>query len=73
MAMKTFNVDEAAYKKFSSFCKENGINMSKQVETFMRWVVEDEPQAKEEFLKRLDKIRKGNFLQVNDFASRYGL
>ena len=71
--MKTFNVDEAAYKKFSSFCKENGINMSKQVETFMRWVVEDEPQAKEEFLKRLDKIRKGNFLQVNDFASRYGL
>ncbi|MFH0927301.1 MAG: hypothetical protein V1822_01855 [Candidatus Micrarchaeota archaeon] len=73
MAMKTFNVDEAAYKKFSSFCKEHGINMSRQVETFMRWVVEDEPQAKEEYLKKLDKIRKGNFLRIDDFAARYGL
>lgn len=73
MAMKTFNVDEATYFEFSSFCKQNGINMSKQIETFMRWVVEEEPEAKKEYLEKLDKIRKGKFVQIKDFASRYGL
>jgi antitoxin component of RelBE/YafQ-DinJ toxin-antitoxin module len=73
MSMKTFNVDEEVYSEFSSFCKEHGINMSKQVETFMKWVVAEEPKAKKEYLKKLDRIRKENFLQVDDFASRYGL
>jgi hypothetical protein len=73
MVLKTFSVDQGAYLKFSLFCKENGINMSKQIETFMRWVVEDEPKAKEEYLKKLQKIKNGSFLQVNDFAKHYGL
>ena len=32
MVLKTFNVQEVVYGKFSHFCKEHGISMSKQVE-----------------------------------------
>ena len=73
MVLKTFNVQEEVYGKFSSFCKQNGINMSKQVEIFMESVVEEDPDAKAEYLERLNKIRKGKFIRVNNFAERYGL
>ena len=35
MALKTFNIDEETYKKYSAHCRENGISMSKQVEKFI--------------------------------------
>lgn len=73
MALKTFNIDEFIYGKFSKFCKENGISMSKQVEFFMRAQIEDEPEVREEYLKKLEKIRKGKFIPVTNFAQRYGL
>ena len=40
MALKTFNVDDEVYKKFSKHCKEKGISMSKQVENFIRKEIE---------------------------------
>ncbi len=40
---------------------------------YMCYSLKEEPKAKEEYIKKLDKIRKGNFLQVNDFVSSYGL
>ena len=46
MVLKTFNVEEETYNKFSSFCKGNGISMSRQIDFFMRSVVEEEPEAK---------------------------
>jgi len=73
MALKTFNVSQDIYLKFSSFCKESGISMSKQVETFMASQVEEEPRARAEYLRRLDSLRKGKFIPVKSFASRYGL
>jgi len=73
MVMKTFSVGEEAYSKFSSFCKEHGINMSKQVELFMESMVEQEPEAKKEYLEKLNRIRNGNFVKVSNFAERYGL
>ncbi len=73
MAMKTFNVGEEVYSKFSKFCKENGINMSRQIEMFMESMVEQEPEAKREYLEKLDKIRNGKFIKINNFAERYGL
>ena len=73
MVLKTFNVEEQVYKKFSDFCKGNGISMSKQVEIFMKSMVEDEPEAKQEYLDKLERIRKGNFIRVNSFAERYGV
>lgn len=73
MALKTFNVQEETYDKFSGFCKEHGISMSKQVEIFMQSMVEEEPEAKREYLKKLERIRRGKFVHVKSFAERYGL
>ncbi|PLW79670.1 hypothetical protein C0585_06775 [Candidatus Woesearchaeota archaeon] len=73
MSIKSFNVDEDTYGKFSSYCKENGISMSKQVETFMKSMIEEDPQVKQEYLEKLERIRKGKFVKVNNFAERYGL
>ncbi|HIH19545.1 TPA: hypothetical protein HA225_06275 [Candidatus Micrarchaeota archaeon] len=73
MAIKSFNIDQDVYARFSGFCKENGISMSKQVEIFMSSQVEEEPTARAEYLRKLDRLRKGKFISVNSFASRYGL
>ena len=35
MALKTFNLNEETYKKYSNHCKKQGISMSKQVEKFI--------------------------------------
>ncbi|RLE44008.1 hypothetical protein DRJ19_01455 [Candidatus Woesearchaeota archaeon] len=73
MVLKTFNVNEEVYNKFSRFCKEHGISMSKQIELFMKSMVEEEPEAKKEYLEKLERIRKGKFLQIKSLAERYGL
>jgi hypothetical protein len=36
MALKTFNIDAHAYKKFSEHCKKEGISMSKKIENFIK-------------------------------------
>ncbi|MCX6665079.1 MAG: hypothetical protein NT038_03315 [Euryarchaeota archaeon] len=73
MVLKTFNVQEETYLKFSRFCKEHGISMSKQIELFMHAVMAEEPKAKKEYLEKLDKIRKGKFIPIENFTERYGL
>jgi hypothetical protein len=73
MAIKTFNVEAAVYKKFSDLCKENGMSMSKQIEFFMKSMTEDDPEAKQKYLLKLERIRKGRFIRVDNFADRYGL
>jgi hypothetical protein len=47
--------------------------MSKQIELFMESVIEEDPEAKKKYLEKLDRIRKGRFIRVNNFAQRYGL
>ena len=50
--------------------------MSKQIEFFMKSVIEEEPKAKEEYLKKLDRIRKQRDIQIgslDNFKQRYGL
>jgi hypothetical protein len=73
MVLKTFNVEEIIYKRFSDFCKGHGVSMSKQIELFMESVIEEDPEAKKKYLEKLDRIRKGRFIRVNNFAQRYGL
>jgi len=73
MVLKTFNVQKETYEVFSRFCKEHGISMSKQIELFMRSIIEEEPEAKKEYLKKLERIRKGKFIDVKNFDDRYGL
>ncbi len=72
MVLKTFNVDEETYNKFSALCKSHGMSMSKQIQMFMESVVSQDPKAKQEYLEKLDEIRKGKFIRVNDFSERYG-
>ncbi|MEK6867845.1 MAG: hypothetical protein AABX98_03420, partial [Nanoarchaeota archaeon] len=66
MALKTFSVEEAVYKKFSEFCKGHGVSMSKQVELFMQSIVEEDPKAKQEYLEKLERIRNGRFIRVSN-------
>jgi len=72
MALKTFNVDEVVYKKFSLACKENGMSMSKQVEFFMRSMIGEE-KVKASYIRKLEKLRKGPFVRVDNFSDFYGL
>jgi hypothetical protein len=71
MVLKTFNLNEEAYKKFSDFCRENGISMSEQIEIFIEAQMAEEPKVREEYLRKLDIIRKGKFVKVDDFKKRY--
>ena len=73
MVLKTFNLDDETYRKFSEYCRENGISMSKQVDLFIKAQLEEEPKVREEYLKKLERIRKGKFIRVDNFAKRYGL
>ncbi|MEM2138616.1 MAG: hypothetical protein QXM96_00500 [Candidatus Woesearchaeota archaeon] len=76
MVLKTFNIDETIYKKFSDLCKNNGMSMSKQIEFFMRSIVEEEPEAKKEYLEKLSKIRKQPNIEIGtikEFRDRYFL
>jgi len=66
MAIKSFNVEEQVYRKFSEFCKANGISMSKQIEFFMRSQLEEKKRVRGEYLKKLDAIRKGKFISVKN-------
>jgi len=65
MVLKTFNLEENVYKKFSDFCKANGISMSKQINMFINAQVTEEPKVREEYLIKLDLIRKGRFIKYN--------
>ncbi len=74
MPLKTFNVEEDAYERYSEFCKENGISMSNQINTFIKAQIETEPKIREEYLRKLDIIRKGKFIKIGtykDFEKRY--
>ena len=74
MVLKTFNLDDETYRMFSEFCKEHGISMSKQINIFIKAQIEEEPKIREKYLKKLDSIRKGRFINVGkfeDFKKRY--
>ena len=59
MVLKTFNLDEETYRKFSEFCRENGISMSKQINLFMSYSFIISKQLNKIFSKisRKDKIQ----------------
>ena len=65
MVLKTFNIEDETYSKFSKFCKENGLSMSKQIDIFIKSQLEEEPKVREEYLKKLDRIRKGKFIKAD--------
>jgi len=73
MALKTFNINPQVYKKFSDFCKSNGLSMSKQINIFIEAQMEEKPKVRREYLKKLEAISKGRFIKVSNFSKRYEL
>lgn len=73
MVIKTFNVEENIYEKFLQFCRDNGISMSKQIEMFMKSRVEEKEEIREEYLQKLEEIRKGKFIRVDNFSEKYDI
>jgi antitoxin component of RelBE/YafQ-DinJ toxin-antitoxin module len=74
MVIKTFNLEEDVYKQFADFCKAHGLSMSKQINIFIKSQIETEPKVREEYLQRLESIRKGRFIKVGsieNFKKRY--
>ena len=74
MVLKTFSVQEKVFDKFSRFCKERGMNMSKQIEIFMESIAEEEPETKKEYLEKLEKIRQQKSIHIgnlSNFKKRY--
>lgn len=41
MTLKTFNLDDKAYKAFAEYCKKEGISMSRKVDNFIRAELEN--------------------------------
>ena len=64
MVLKTFNLEDETYRKFSEFCKENGLSMSKQVDIFIKAQIEESLEVREEYLRKLEAIRRGRFIKV---------
>ena len=73
MVIKSFNVDAHTYAKFSEYCKEFGLSMSKQINLFMASQIEEEPMLRKEYIEKMERISKGRFIRVDDFEKRYGL
>ncbi len=76
MVLKTFNLEKGTYDKFSNYCKDCGISMSKQINTFIQSIIEEEPQAKQEYLAKLEMLRKQRSIYIgglNDFNKKYGI
>ena len=68
MAIKTFNIDKEVHKRFSGYCKEHGMSRSKQVELFMRCQVAKDDDERNTCLNKLEKLRKGGHVKIEDFA-----
>ena len=72
MVIKTFNVSEETYHKFANYCKGIGLSMSKQIDNFMKSQIEEDPIARQEYLDKLESIRKGKFIQMKgSLMNRY--
>ena len=73
MVLKTFNVEQESYRRFSEFCRDNGMSMSRQIDFFMKSMSAEEPSVRKEYQEKLNRIRNGRFIKVDDFAKRYRL
>jgi hypothetical protein len=73
MSVKSFSISDDIYEKYSSECKRLGLNMSKQIENFMKFQLEEEFVVREEYTKKIRKIRKEKFIPVEDFDKQFDI
>ena len=73
MSVKSFSISDDVYEKYSSECKRLGLNMSKQIENFMKFQLEKEFVVREEYIDRMNKIRMEHFKPVPDFDKHFDI
>ena len=71
MSIKSFSISDNVYEKYSSECKRLGLNMSKEIENFMKFQLEEEFTVREEYIEKIDKLRKERFRPVPDFDRHF--
>ena len=71
MSVKSFSISDDVYEKYSSECKRLGLNMSKQIENFMKFQLEEEFAVREEYIYKIEKLRKEKFRPVSDFDKEF--
>ncbi|ADN36316.1 conserved hypothetical protein [Methanolacinia petrolearia DSM 11571] len=71
MSVKSFSISDDVYEKYSSECKRLGLNMSKQIENFMKFQLDEEFAVREEYIYKIDKLRKERFRPVSDFDKEF--
>jgi hypothetical protein len=79
MVLKTFNLEEETYKKFSKYCKEKGISMSKQVDLFIKAqleIIKNEEKRLDEEKKKLarrgeKRVIKRPVINMEGFIERH--
>lgn len=64
MALKTFNIEEEIYKKFSAYCRKEGISMSRRIENFLRGELE-KIGSKGRVGRNIAKIVEKKVLELN--------
>ena len=52
----TFSVDKKGYDRFADICRKNKINMSKQVDLFIKSQIERNPHVRAGHIKKLDLV-----------------
>ncbi len=69
MVLKTFNLNEEIYKKFSEHCKKHGISMSKRIENFIRAEL-DRLKIGINLIEKAERVEKGEVgKKVNELKS----
>ncbi|KYC53699.1 MAG: hypothetical protein AMQ74_00318 [Candidatus Methanofastidiosum methylothiophilum] len=69
----SLNINNKLFHKFEIFCEEHGTTADDEIESFIRSILDDDVEITEEYQRKLDTIRKGKFIRVNNFAEFFGL
>ena len=71
MGIKSFSISDEVYEKYSAECKRLGLNMSKQIENFMKFQLEEEFLVREEYAEKIREMRRKRFGFVTDVSREY--
>jgi len=69
----SLDINNELYHKFELMCEKLGTTPVEEIETFILSVLEDDKEITEEYRQKLDNIRKGKFIKINNFAEHFGL
>lgn len=61
MGIKSFSISDEVYEKYSAECKRLGLNMSRQIENFMRFQLEEEFLVRDDHAERIREVRRKRF------------